>query len=143
MAKATTGAANKGSVKGKGSKAPKATVKGAVGKGSVKAKGKAGKAKAAPVVRERPLLTQRETKMLTVMAKSKRPVTRGQLIEATDITKGFSAILGSYDDPSAESLVGRSLVAHDRVEGERSIMYSITAKGRQLLERHLKALKAK
>lgn len=80
-------------------------------------------------------LTAKEITVLSLLAKSNKPLTRADLIAKTGIAKGWSALLGaaSKGDVAADTLMGRSLVKAEKHDGER-VTYLITAAGRKALE---------
>lgn len=113
-----------------------------------KEKAKAGKgAKATPAAngdtprnrRDEQGLTGNERKVLEVLAKSKRALSRNELSEATGIVKGWAKMLGAATKAEEQgfgdqTLEGRGLVESEKPEeGERGFRYSITPKGRALL----------
>lgn len=109
---------------------------------------KATKAPAAPVaepVKEAPAakpaggLSEREVKILTVLAASRTPLTRSELAEKTALVRGWSKVLGAHTkEVKATSLEGRGLIkCHEpEAEGSKKLSYSITNKGKTALEAH-------
>lgn len=97
-------------------------------------KGNKNGAKATPA-RTDNSLTGNEVKILTALFKSGKPMTRADLAKKTGINKGWSRVLGSSTKEDGgmsgdESLEGRGLVKCERHEGERSLSYTITARGK-------------
>lgn len=77
-------------------------------------------------------LTPNEKKILGVLAKNKKPLTRADLSKKTGINKGWSRVLGASskgEDP--DSLIGRRLVKCEDYEDVRGYCYVITAAGRK------------
>lgn len=90
--------------------------------------------------REKAELTPNEIKVLTVLSKSKGPMTRQELSKKTGIVKGWSRIFGAIKDNGGDGLQGRKLVSVSLPdEGERGLKYAITALGKQTLLRVEKA----
>ena len=83
-------------------------------------------------------LTKRETAILETLSRNSKPLTRSQLKEKSEITSGLSKLLGAStkDNLGAsgkDSLEGRGLIKAEKHEGERGIVYSITAAGRKAI----------
>lgn len=84
-------------------------------------------------------LTGNETKILTILARANKPLTRADLAAKTGINKGWSKTLGSSSKDNGgmsgkDSLDGRGYVKCELHEGQRSFLYTITARGRKALE---------
>lgn len=98
------------------------------------------KAAAKETTREKAELTPNEVKVLTVLSKSKAPMSRQELKKKTGINKGWSRIFGAIKDNGGDGLQGRKLVTVTMPdEGERGLKYAITALGKQTLIRVEKA----
>lgn len=87
-------------------------------------------------------LSENEQKVMTVLAKTKNPLTRGELSAKTGIAKGWSALLGTPTKGADEGSRGdRSLEArgfvksHMPEEGTRGYTYSLTPAGRKVLDK--------
>lgn len=81
-------------------------------------------------------LTGNEIKVLSLLAKAKAPMTRGELSFKTGINKGWSRLLGAFTEGKGhgDGLEDRGLVTtHVAPEGERGVRYTITAAGRKAL----------
>lgn len=82
-------------------------------------------------------LTSRQVRVLEVL-KSGREMTRKEMAEATGITKGWSKMLGAASKQGGGAAAGKGLEQQGYVkiapnEEGRTLLYSITAKGRKLL----------
>jgi hypothetical protein len=83
-----------------------------------------------------------------LLAKSKKPMTRGEMSEKTGIQKGWAALLGPTSkggdsDNWDEGLEARKLVKSSVEEGVRGFQYQITKSGVEVLKKHVLAQKAK
>jgi len=74
-----------------------------------------------------------DIRILKALAKGQE-LTRGQIREATGISKGYSKLLGAATrDVAPESLQGRKMVQVFQHEGQRALTYKITTVGKKYL----------
>ena len=95
---------------------------------------KAGKGKRAPSTPDG--LNGSHVKILKAL--SNKDLTRGQLKDKTGIERGWSKLLGAstkegLGTAGETSLEGRGLVNSAKIEGQRSMVYSITSAGKKAL----------
>lgn len=111
--------------------APKARKARAAKKGSKPAKKKVAKGKKAP--KEKGELSTNKRLILETLNRNSNGLTRAQLAEKTEITKGWAKYLGAATkgDPEAGTLEGDGLVKSQDIEGTRGMVYTITAAGRK------------
>ncbi len=84
-------------------------------------------------------LSPNEVKTLKALVKGNKPMSRADLRKATGIQKGWSKLLGSSTkEVAAESLEGRKLVKSEKVEGQRGIVYTVTANGKKAVAKQPK-----
>lgn len=84
-------------------------------------------------------LPGRMVNILKQLINAPTPLTREDLSALTGITKGWSKLLGASTKGDGgvagdTSLTGRGLVHCSQVEGQRALLYTITAKGKAALE---------
>ena len=73
-------------------------------------------------------------RILDALNNSPSGLDRNGLREATGIQKGYSKLLGSPTKDDVGGMEGDGLVKSQKIEGTRSLVYVITAKGKKLLE---------
>ena len=98
-----------------------------------------------------PALRQPQVRILEALAKSKKPLTRKMIVEATGLDTAWMTTWCGPQDATARkasdekykllSLTTRKYIAEQIVEDERGVAYTITAAGRKALEAAKQAAK--
>ena len=93
--------------------------------------------------KEKPSLTKKQIKVLTVLSLTASPMNRKQLFEKTGMKKGWSKLLGAstkdgYGTFGGDSLEGRKLVKSQKIEETIGLHYIITSAGKKALEKSSK-----
>jgi DNA-binding MarR family transcriptional regulator len=83
-------------------------------------------------------LSPNTVKVLTVLKKHPKGLTRSELSEKTEINKGWAKLLGAPTKGAEGGLEGAGFVSSEKDEEKKGFVYKVTSKGLKALEAHNK-----